>query len=86
VDRILTLHFIDGTKLTLEFPEQVAIAAARQQKFAEILAAEQLVVEVEGSVLVIPRSSIKYLSLSLPDVSAKDLLPRSALTGARIRN
>jgi hypothetical protein len=89
MDRILTLHFIDGTKLSLEFPRQAELRAARQLKFSEILASKQLIVECEGSVLMVPVTSIKYASVSMADVPQKEIvssLPRTALLGARIRS
>jgi hypothetical protein len=88
MDRVLTLHFIDGTKLQFDFPEQTPSAAARQFKVADFLASKHLVVEAEGSVLIFPVSSIKYIALSLPTVPKKGstTLPRHAIHGARIRS
>lgn len=89
MDRILTLHFIDGTKLSLEFPEQTKLASARQMKFAEILASKNLLVEAEGTLLIIPVANIKYMSVSIPSLPTKgaaNALPRQTLLGARIRS
>ena len=89
MDRILTLHFIDGTKLSLEFPEQTKLASAKQMKVADLLAARQLLIEAEGSLLVIPVANIKYMSVSIPSLPTKgpgSLLPRQTLLGARIRS
>ena len=90
MDRVLTLHFIDGTKLQFDFPEQTANAMARQIKVADFLVSKHLVVEAEGSVLIFPVSSIKYMALTLPVVPKKGTgtasLPRHAIVGARIRS
>ena len=88
MERILTLHFIDGSKLSLAFDEQGQNAAARKLKVDKLLASEQLVVEAEGNVMIFPVGSIKYASLSLPTLDAKaarEILPSHAITGARIR-
>jgi len=87
-DRTVTLHFIDGTKLSLEFPDQSGSPAARKMKIAELMAATQLVVEAEGAVLVCPMANIKYMSFSAPFMDSKamsEVLPRHAIVGARIR-
>ena len=46
-------------------------------------------IEAEGNVMIFPVTSIKYMSLSLPDADTKgaaETLPRHAITGARIRS
>lgn len=87
-DRYLTVHFNDGSKLSFEFPEQTANVAARQMKVSEFLTSKHLVVEAEGSVLLIPVTSIKYLAINAADVvSGKALaLPKHAILGAHIRS
>jgi len=89
-DRALTVHFNDGSKLGFEFPEQGPNAAAKQLKIADLLAGKHLVIEAEGSLMVIPVTSIKYLTLSAPDAKrkseGKEGLPRHTILGARIRS
>ena len=87
MDRILTLHFIDGSKLQFDFPEQAPNAAARQIKLADFMTSKHVVVEAEGSVMIFPVANIKYMALSLPDAKgAGGALPRHAIKGARIRS
>jgi hypothetical protein len=89
MDRILTLHFIDGSKLSFDFPEQAANAAGRQMKLADFMTSKHLVVEAEGSVMMFPVANIKYIAFSMPMLRAKGgspSLPRHAITGARIRD
>lgn len=89
MDRVLTLHFVDGSKLSFEFAEQSANAAARQIKLNELMASKFVVIEAEGSVMLFPVVNIKYMALSLPMVPTKGTratLPRHAITGARIRS
>ena len=89
MERILTLHFIDGTKLSFDFGEQVPNAAARKLTLEDFMASRHLVVEAEGSVMIFPVANIKYMALSVPVLNAKGAaasLPRHAITGARIRS
>ena len=89
MERILTLHFIDGSKLSFAFRPQGANAAARKIKLDNFLTSKHLVIEAEGNVMIFPVTSIKYMSLSLPDADTKgaaETLPRHAITGARIRS
>ena len=87
MDRILTLHFIDGTKLAFDFPEQAPNAAARKLKVDDLMAAKHIVIEAEGSVMVFPVANIKYIALSVPTMGSKgSALPRHAIVGARIRS
>ena len=87
-DRVLTLHFIDGSKLSFDFPEQSANAAARQLKVADLLASKHLVIEAEGQVMLFPTANIKYIALSLPSLKKTGTagLPRHAIMGARVRD
>ena len=76
--RGITIHFIDGTKMKLDFPKQ----AERQSviKLKEILAARHLVAETEGVLLVFPVDNIKYIE-AFP---APSQLPEFAIRGASI--
>ena len=87
-ERTVTLHFIDGTKLSLEFPDQSGSAAARKMKIADFMTANHLVVEAEGALMILPIANIKYMSFSAPFMDSKamsEVLPRHAIVGARIR-
>lgn len=87
-DRTVTLHFIDGTKLSLEFPQQSDNTAGRKMKIADLMAANHLVIEADGAVLVCPTANIKYMSFSAPYMDSRamsELLPRHAILGAHIR-
>jgi hypothetical protein len=89
MERILTLHFIDGSKLSLAFDEQGMNSAARKLKVEKLMASKHLVVEAEGQALIFPVANIKYMALSLPTANAKavrETLPSHAITGARIRS
>ena len=88
MDRVLTLHFVDGSKLSFDFPEQAAGMAAKRMKLADMMG-KNLVIEADGQVLVFPAANIKYLALSVPMLGKKDAkltLPAHAIVGARIRS
>lgn len=86
-DRILTIHFIDGTKLAFDFPEQGPNAAAKQIKLQEFFAGKHLVVESDEGLLIFPVANIKYIALRGPDSASWTGagLPKSAIRGAMLR-
>ena len=87
MENVLTLHFIDGSKLSLDFPEQGNNAAARKIKLDDFLASKHLIVEAEGSVLIFPVANIKYIALATPMLGGRGktvALPRHAILGARV--
>ena len=89
MERNLTLHFIDGTKLSFAFDAQGANNAARKLKIDKLMASKHLVIEAEGSVMIFPVANIKYMALSMPSLdkrSAAEVLPSFAITGAQIRS
>jgi hypothetical protein len=80
--RGLVIHFMDGTKKVLEFPQQVAdgdVAAAAKMK--EALEARHLVVEAEGALVVIPFENVKYLQV----YPAPKKLPAGVIRGASFK-
>jgi len=79
----LIIHFMDGTKKVLEFPQQVAdtdVAAAAKLK--EALEARRLVIQAEGALVVIPFENIKYLQL----YPAPKKLPAGVIRGASFKD
>ena len=81
--RGLIIHFMDGTKKVLEFPQQVAdgdVAAAAKLKAA--LEARQLAIEAEGALVVIPLDNVKYLQL----YPAPKKLPAGVIRGASFKD
>ena len=78
-DRALTIHFNDGTSLSVAFPAQ------REPGFVsrgieELLELGNLAIEADGTLLVIPLSSVKYVQA----VPAPAELPRNVIKGASI--
>ena len=85
LDRQLTLHFNDGTRIAFDFPQQTDNEAARQMKVAQFLAAKHVVIEADGSVLIFPMANIKYIALAGMAVAGK-AGPKAIIRGARVRS
>jgi hypothetical protein len=84
-DRQLTLHFNDGSRIAFDFPEQTSDETARQMKIAQFLAAKNVVIEADGSVLIFPVANIKYIALAGVPLGRGSALPRAMIRGARVR-
>ena len=78
--RGLTIFFNDGTKMRLDYPRQTPNDIATLLKVKEILAARQLLVEVDGVLLMFPFDNIKYIEAH----PAPAQLPDYAIKGATI--
>ena len=84
LDRQLTLHFNDGSRIAFDFPQQAADEAVRQMKVAQFLAAKNLVIEADGSILIFPVVNIKYIALAGLPMPGKGA-PKVMIRGARVR-
>ena len=81
--RSMIIHFIDGTKKVLEFPQQVADSdASASAKLKDALDARHLVLEADGALLVIPFENVKYIQ-SYP---APKKLPAGVIRGASFKD
>ena len=76
--REMTIHYMDGSKMKLDFPQQVDTEGARVIKLKEALAARQVLVEADGVLLIIPFENIKYIQL----YPAVGKLPENAIRAA----
>jgi len=79
--RGLTIYFTDGSKLKLDFPQQTDSDSAALMKLKEINKDRQLMIEVDGALLLIPFENIKYMQLY---PAAPDRLPPNVVRGASI--
>jgi hypothetical protein len=81
--RSMIIHFNDGSKKLLEFPQQIADSdGAAAAKLKDALDAGHLLLEAEGALIVIPMESIKYIQ-SFP---APKKLPSHAIKGASFKD
>lgn len=86
--KTMTLHFNDGSRMRFSFPEQETHAVGKKLRLAEMLASNHLVIEADGSLLMFPVTSIKYLQFSGVDLSGVDpaQLPKVIIQGATLIN
>jgi hypothetical protein len=78
--RGITIYFIDGSKIRLDFPKQTQNEIGAVLKLKEVLAARNLIAEVDGVLLVFPFENIKYIEAH----PAPSKLPEYIIKGATI--
>lgn len=76
-ERGMTIHFMDGSKLQLNFPKQVKSDEAVSIRLDKMITHQGLLVEADGALLLIPFGNIKYLQTypapgKLPDYVVKE--------------
>jgi hypothetical protein len=76
--RGLTLFFTDGTKMHIDYEKQTMNEHGTLMRLKEIIAARQLIVEVDGAMLLFPFENIKYIQAH----PAPKKLPDYAILGA----
>ncbi len=76
----LYLHFQDGQRLIMRFPQQSEDPVEIARGLRKQLESPFLSIEVDGDLLLIPRESIKYLQIS----PAPTALPDPTITGAEL--
>ena len=78
-ERNLTIHFVDGSKMALTFPRQPGNPLRLAQRIEEAMESNYFASEVDGKLVVIPKTSIKYMEVAtLPDA-----IPETVIRGAR---
>jgi hypothetical protein len=76
--RFLTIHFTDGSKLSVTFPKQEQDAHQVAAKIQKAMDANSLTLEVAGELFMIPKDNIKYLQVS----PTPEIMPDSVIRGA----
>jgi len=80
-ERGVTVHFMDGSKMQLEFPPQAENEYGALLKLKEVIKDRQLVFEVDGALLLMPFENIKYIQV-YPVPTQK--LPPNIVQGAKL--
>ena len=79
-DRFLTIYFLDGTNLSITFPKQSGNPLLLAKRVQGALDADQFALEADDELVVIPKSSVKYLTVTpLPDE-----LPETVIRGGSV--
>jgi hypothetical protein len=79
-ERYLTIHFTDGSKLSVTFPKQTDMLYKIVSRVEKALDADKLAIEIGGELFVIPMNNIKYMQVS----PAPDKLPESVVRGGSL--
>lgn len=83
-DRSLTIHFMDGTKVSFDFPEQKTNEAARAIMMEEMRKSPFLMVETEGVFLLYPVVNIKSIQIRVPSGKKAAAGSKAVIRGAVI--
>ena len=83
-DRAMTIHFMDGTRVSFDFPEQKTNEAARAIMLEEILKSPYIMVEADGVFLMYPVTNIKSIQVMIPPGQAKSPTPKGTIRGATV--
>jgi hypothetical protein len=78
--RGITIYFVDGTSMKLDYQKQTLNDIAASMRLKEILAAKQFIVEADGALVVIPFENVKYI-VAHP---APATLPEHTIKGASV--
>ena len=76
--REMTIHYMDGSQMKVEFPVQAPNESAQVIKLKEALSARHLIVESDGALLIIPFENVKYIQA----YPAPKKLPEHAIRAA----
>ena len=78
--RFLTLYFIDGTDMSISFPHQGGNPLLLAKRIQVALDADQITLEVDGELMMFPKSSLKYMTLS----PVPEELPETVIRGGAV--
>ena len=76
--REMTIHYMDGSQMKLDFPVQAPNESAQVIRLKEALAARHVIVEADGALLIIPFENVKYIQA----YPAPKKLPENAIRAA----
>ena len=76
--REMTIHYMDGSSMKIDFPVQAPNESAQVIKLREALAARHLIIEADGALLIVPFENIKYIQA----YPAPAKLPENAIRAA----
>ena len=76
----MTLYFVDGSDMSIAFSKPAGSPLLLAKRIQAALDTDRFALETDGELMMIPKSSIKYLTLSpLPDE-----LPENVIGGGAV--
>jgi hypothetical protein len=81
-DRAMTIHFMDGTHVSFDFPAQEANAYGSALLIEELLRNPYILVEADGAILVYPVANIKSIQLMNLSGEGGAVAPKGLIRGA----
>ena len=80
----LTVHFMDGTKVSYAFPDQAPNEAARQLRLEEFLKSPYVMIVADGVLTMLPVANIKAIQMPVSENMKKVSLPKHVIKGATL--
>ena len=81
-DRAMTIHFMDGTHVSFDFPAQEANVYGSALLIEELLKNPYLLVEADGAILIYPVANIKSIQLMNLSGDGQSVAPKGMIRGA----
>jgi hypothetical protein len=81
-DRAMTIHFMDGTHVSFDFPAQEANAYGSALLIEELLRNPYILVEADGAILIYPVANIKSIQLMNLSGEGGAVAPKGLIKGA----
>ena len=78
----LTIHFMDGTRISCEFPKQTEDPMRVLRNVRRALESDKIAIELEGQLMLVPTANIKYAAVS----PTPDTLPDGVIRGAVLKD
>ena len=83
-DRAMTIHFMDGTHVSFDFPAQEANSFGAALLIEELLRNPHLLVEADGAILIYPVANIKSIQLLNLSGEGQAITPKGLIRGATV--
>jgi hypothetical protein len=80
-NRFLTIHFTDGSNMSVTFPKQAGEPHQMLSRVQKALDANQLAMEIGDELFVVPMNNIKYMQVS----PRPDKLPDTVIRGGVLK-
>jgi len=81
--RGITIHFNDGSKMSLDFPRQASNEADQRLKLDDVLKKRHLLFEADSTFMMVPFENVKYVQVypAPPDVPGHTYIKGASVVG-----